>query len=165
MLSVSTAQTDLPKAHPRSEPFGQEGVRQHIGVVVNAVCITCILLACVMWYRSTTYYDRLEWRGGAQELRITSVQGRIRIDGASFGERVNNNGGWIFRSGLTRRTRDGWADSGWKIVGIEISLTPDGRAPSGFWIRIKWYFIVFACSIIPLVSLVIQWRRNREEAA
>jgi hypothetical protein len=161
---LSASPTDLPSSHTDTEPFGQAGVRQHIGVVVNAISITCLIIACVMWYRSHVYYDRLEWRGGADELRFTSVYGRIKIDGASFGERVNNNAGWVFRSGLTRRPRDGWDDSVWKLVGIEVSLTPDGRAPSGFWIRIKWYFIAFVCSIIPAISLVLQWRRNREHA-
>lgn len=161
---MSASPTDLPAAQSDAEPFGQAGIRQHLGVVVNAIAITCFILACVMWYRSHAYFDRLEWRGGAEELRVTSVYGRIKIDGSAYENNVNNNAGWSFRTGLTRRPRDGWDASVWKLIGIEISLSPEDRAPSGFWIRIKWYFIAFVCSIIPAVSLLLQWRRKREEA-
>lgn len=148
---------------PPSEPFGQAGVRQHLGVFVQGLFITVLIAACVLWYQSHQYYARLEWRQGAEELRITSVYGRIRIDGVRYAQSVHADSGWSFRTGRVRQPRDGWKESFWKWIGFELSLTPEVRAPEGFWIRIKWSFIVILCAMIVSISLFFQWRRQRQE--
>lgn len=154
--------TDSTSTNLPSEPFGQTGVRQHLRVLVNSFFITMLIVACLLWYQSHQYYARFEWRGESEQLHITSVYGRIRIDGVRYAQPVHTDSGWSFRTGRIRQAQDGWKDSVWKRIGIEFSLTPDVRAREGFWVRIKWSFVIILCGVILSIRLLFQWWRQRQ---
>lgn len=146
-----------------AEPFGQTGVRQYLGVLINGFLITGLIITCLLWYQSYQSYARFEWRKGAEELRITSVYGRIRIDGMRYAHTIHPDGGWSFRTGRVRQPRDGWKESLWKWIGIELSWTPEFSASEGFWLRIKWSFLAMLCGLILSIRLFFHWQHQQQE--
>ncbi len=165
-MSAATRDIDRHPVHHDAEPFGQSGVRQYLGRAVAWICIAGMVCACGMWYRSTQWLDSVEWRGGNEELRISSIAGRLRISGATFENRMNNNSGWLYRRRPFRMARDAWPDSIYKTIGIEFGseIVSAGRT-GGFWVRIKWYFVAGVFAVVPAIQLLLWWRRSREEAA
>jgi hypothetical protein len=160
---VSEPATDNPaRPFEATESFGQAGVRQHLGLVVNAICIAGMVIASFMWYRSVDRADLMDYRGGQREMSVISAMGRLKITSVIYDQPVNNNAGWIYRSRHTRSLQDGWKPSIYKTIGIEFSNRPENGG-AGFWLRINWYLIVIACGLVPAISLLRHWRRTREE--
>lgn len=153
-------------ARPYQVPdaFGQAGVREHLGVVVNALCIVGMLIASIMWYRSLDRADLLNYRGGNRELGVISAMGRMKVSSVIYDQPANNNAGWIYRTRPTRSLADGWTSSIYKTIGIEFSNRPENGG-AGFWLRINWYLIVIVCGIVPVISLLMRWRRTRIESS
>ena len=163
-MSAATSDIHSP-VHVDAEPFGQAGVRQYFGRIVTWVCVTGMICAGGMWYRSTFWLDSLEWRGGSEELRISSIGGRLKVTGSTFERKVNNNSGWLYRGRTFQMMRDVWQESAYKTIGIEFGREPGNTsAIGGFWLRIKWYLVAGVCAVIPLVQLLLWWKRSREEA-
>ncbi len=162
---MSASTTNIPARAPADdEPFGQAGILQHLGKVLNACAITGLMITLAMWYRSTGYVDSFSWHGGTEELQISSIAGRIKITGEVFEGRGNHNAGWGYRTRSFNMVKDAWEDSIWKMIGIEFSTQGSGNGGNGFWIRIKWYFIAGICAAIPAISVLLQWKNWRDEA-
>jgi len=150
------------------DPFGQAGVRQHIGKWLAWLCVLAAIVTAAMWYRSSFFYDSFEWRGGGQAMRILSSQSRLQIEFSVLDEKRLGLGGngWTYRGGYTthRVLRDYWEESALKTLGVEFKAEPLQRsATSGFWLRAKWQFIVISMILVPTIrGLLLIWRRRRE---
>lgn len=146
------------------EPFGQAGVRQYFGKAVAWCCVIVAMLAAAMWYRSTFFLDTFEWHAKDQAIHVRSVASRLIVDFAADGQRISGSQGWSYGGRYLRDINDAWRGSIWKTVGIEFSARPfDGTATAGFWLRVKWQFIVICMIFVPVArGAVLVWRRRRE---
>ncbi len=170
--TISYQKPNEPNPPEVIEPFGQAGIRQYVGRVLLWFLITCLICSCGMWYRSLSYSDRIDWRGDGDMATISTIAGRIWLAYNNYdGNRVNNSG-WSYSGGEfdPSRIEDRWKNSVYKVIGIELSLTPEniGRGPravSGMWIRIKWYFVTGVFGFLLLLHLLLTWRNTREAAS
>jgi len=155
----STTSTYPVETHTSADAFGQAGVRQYAGRVLMWVCITASLCSLAMWYRSVTFFDAFSYPYGQQVLEARSVFGRLQFSVDTFaGQPETSNGRWQYRGNYVRRLGDAWQPSLWKTIGFEFRFAPaDASATSGFWIRVKWYFVAavfgLVCGIIGVLRL------------
>jgi hypothetical protein len=153
-----TPHTDHPEIE---EPFGQTGVRQYVGQLLSVFFVFVAIIAALMWYRSTQAFDRFEWRSPTEQIAIDSVMGRLRLEFTTFDERRSGNyTGWTYRQPRPRGLRDGWEPSLFKLIGIEVRRNDSLANGNGYWIRIKWYLIIVAALLHPLVRVILYFRRR-----
>lgn len=174
-MSVVASPLSPPGSSPvqsPAEPFGQTGVRQFVGRILAWLFLTVGLCAAAMAHRSTTFFDRAEWRGRGQMFKIVSGNAQLQLVGGAKQNPIGGDGpGWSYGGGYDNGhwgpNRAAWQTDFGQMIGFEVSWdAPGPQFDSGFRLRFQWLTIAVVFLVWPFLFVVrglLRWVRGAPE--
>lgn len=143
-----------------AEPWGQQGVLGMAAPALAKISLLCVFIACLLWQRSASTWDRFEWQPPGRSIELASVMGRIKLSVAERGS-LTSGGAQYDSSALPYNLRDGWQPGWAKTIGMEVTSELDRHSLPATVLRIRWHLIVFVLSLFPAAYYFRQWRLSR----